>query len=258
MVQSEGSMEDRFRLLKRIGFDGVEMESPNDYDEAEVLRLSREVGLPVHGAVNSVHWQTRLSDPSPEVRARAQQALITAIEETYAMGGDAVLLVPGRVSGPGESAAAVEERSITGIRAALPTAAKLGVRILIENVWNRFLYDHDGGPDQSADALAAYLDGFQSPWVGCYFDIGNHRKYGKPEEWIRTLGRHVVKLDVKDWGVAEGWTKIGDGDVDWAAVRAALREVRFTGWATAEVAGGGEERLADIYARMSRCLRAPS
>ncbi|MFT7678971.1 MAG: L-ribulose-5-phosphate 3-epimerase [Planctomycetota bacterium] len=255
MVNAPESMAERFAMLKRVGFDGVEMESPNGYDEAEVLRISREVGLPVHGAVNSMHWGTRLSDPDAAVRAKAVAGLIEALRESHAMGGHSVLLVPGAVKGLNEDAAMVEERSIAGIRAALPEAARLGVRILIENVWNRFLYDHDGGADQSAEALREYLEKIDSPWVGSYFDIGNHRKYGRPEEWIRTLGRFVVKLDVKDWGVEGGWAKIGEGDVDWPKVREALGEIGFTGWATAEVGGGGEERMLDIHARMTRALR---
>ncbi len=254
MVKAEGSMRDHFELLKRIGYDGVEMESPNGYDEAEVWKVSREVGLPVHGVVNSVHWQTRLSDPDGAVRESAVAALIASIEDSKAMGGSSVLLVPGRVTGEHESVKAVEERSIEGIRAALPTAARLGVRILIENVWNGFLYDPDGGPEQGADLLLAYLERIDSPWVGSYFDIGNHRKYGRPEQWIRTLGSQVVKLDVKDWGVEAGWAKIGEGDVDWEAVRASLEHIGFTGWATAEVGGGGEERLAEILGRMRGSL----
>ena len=124
------------------------------------------------------------------------------------------------------------------------------MHILIENVWNRFLYDHDGPADQTADKLAKYIDEINSPWVGSYFDIGNHQKYGKPADWIRTLGKRIVKLDVKDWGVKAQWAKIGGGDVDWPDVRKALAEIGFTGWATAEVGGGNRARCAEILANM--------
>jgi hexulose-6-phosphate isomerase len=84
------------------------------------------------------------------------------------------------------------------------------------------------------------------------FDIGNHQKYGKPAEWIRTLGRRIVKLDVKDWGVQAGWAKIGEGDIDWADVRRALVEIGYTGWAAAEVGGGGKDRLAEVSRNMDK------
>jgi hexulose-6-phosphate isomerase len=61
-------------------------------------------------------------------------------------------------------------------------------------------------------------------------------------------------LDVKDWGRESGFCKIGDGDVDWAAVRTALNDIGFTGWAAAEVGGGGRERLAEISQRMDVAL----
>jgi L-ribulose-5-phosphate 3-epimerase len=56
-------------------------------------------------------------------------------------------------------------------------------------------------------------------------------------------------------GDTEGFCKIGDGDVDWPAVRKALAEIRFSGWCTAEVDGGGREELADIANRMTRVLQ---
>jgi L-ribulose-5-phosphate 3-epimerase len=164
-----------------------------------------------------------------------------------------VLFVPGHGNdGPEDE---IIPRSLDVIGQALPTAAKLGIRILIENVWNRMFYDHDSGPEQSAERYAAFIDACQSPWVGAYYDIGNHHKYGQPQEWIRTLGTRIVKLDVKGFSREKnGWTEIGDGTIDWPAVREALDEIGFTGWCTAEVGGGNRERLEDILARMKRVL----
>ncbi len=256
MVGGDAPLVDKFKLVKAIGFDGIELDSPNGLDRAEVLRARDESGLPIHGVVDSIHWNKRLSAPDAAVRAEGVRGLETALRDAKAYGGSSVLLVPGRVAdAEKENQQHVWDRSIEGIRAVLPLAAELGIRILIENVWNGFCYVHDGPADQSADELARYLDAIGSPWVGAYFDIGNHRKYGVPEEWIRKLGPRIVKCDVKDWGRENGWAKIGDGDVDWAAVRKALGEIGFHGWATAEVGGGGEERLREIKRRMDATLR---
>lgn len=254
MFSEKIPLEEKFRLLKEMGYDGVELNSPGGgIDEA--LAASRKTGLPIHGAVDSIHWGTRLSDPRAEVRERGLQGLLTALRDVHKVGGSAVLLVPGRVADPkNENQEQVWERSIEQIRKALPTASRLGLHILIENVWNGFCYVHDGPENQSADKLAEYLDAIDSPWVGSYFDIGNHQKYGKPEEWIRTLGRRIVKLDVKDWGKKVGFSKIGDGDVNWSAVRKSLADIRFTGWATAEVGGGNRDRMKDVADRMDRAL----
>lgn len=243
------SLKEKFRILAELGYDGVELDSPGGQNKPEALAASKATGLPIHGVVNSIHWKTRLSDPAEDVRAKSLEGLLTAIRESHAVGGSSVLLVPGVVDGKTNHQQAWE-RSIVEIRKALPLAAELGIHILIENVWNRMFYDEKGGNAQSAERLAAYLDEIDSPWVGSYFDIGNHQRFGEPAAWIRTLGRHIVKLDVKDWGVKGGFCKIGDGDVDWSAVRTALRDIGYTGWATAEVKGGDRERCAEILGRM--------
>jgi L-ribulose-5-phosphate 3-epimerase len=249
------SIAEKFRLMKEMGYDGAELNSPGGENKKEALEASLAHGLPIHGAVDSIHWGTRLSDPDPAVRERGLAGLLTAIEETSFCRGSAVLLVPGRVANAEhENHDQVWERSIEQIRKALPLASRLGIRILIENVWNGFCYVHDGPADQSADLLAKYIDEIDSPWVGVYFDIGNHQKYGKPADWIRRLRHRIVKLDVKDWGKSNGFSKIGEGDVDWADVRKALGEIRYTGWATAEVEGGNREKIREIADRMHRVL----
>jgi len=246
MIEHDGRMARRMDLIKDVGFDGVELSSPG-LDSEEARKASRQTGVPVPGLVDSIHWKTRLSDPEPEVRAEGLEGLKTALRDAHFLGASTVLLVPGKVTDPQEeNHDQVWERSIEQIRKALPLASKLGVRIAIENVWNGFCYE----PQQ----MAEYIDTIHSAWVGAYFDIGNHRKYGKPEEWIEILGRRIVKLDVKDWGEEAGFCKIGEGDVDWPAVREALQDLRYRGWATAEVSGGGRERLAEISERMDTYL----
>jgi hexulose-6-phosphate isomerase len=255
MFSEKISVHEKFKLMKEMGFDGAELNSPGGVNKEEALNASRELGFPIHGVVDSIHWGIRLSDPDPAVREKGLQGLLTAMKDTHFVGGDAVLLVPGAARDPeNESHGHVWTRSIEQIKKALPTASKLGVRILIENVWNNFLYDPKGDNDQSASLLAAYLDEINSPWVGSYFDIGNHQRFGKPAEWIRTLGHRIVKLDVKDWGVDNGFCKIGEGDVDWADVRSALHQIGYTGWATAEVSGGDRHRIKDISERMDQYL----
>jgi len=246
MIDIEGSMLDKFRLCQELGYDGMELISPADFAADEVRKASESTGLPVHGLVDMKHWNIRLSSPDSATRDSGRQILEQAIRDARAYGGDSVLLVPGSVSGKDENHDDVWQRSIVEIRKVLPLASRLGVRILIENVWNGFC--------ESPDQLRDYLDEIDSPWVGSYFDIGNVRKFGPSEDWIRTLGSRIVKLDVKDWGKKNSFCKIGDGDVNWPEVRKALAEINFTGWSTAEVAGGGRDRLIDIAARMDRVL----
>ena len=48
--------------------------------------------------------------------------------------------------------------------------------------------------------------------------------------------------------------QIGDGDCNWPEVRKAVAEIGFTGWSTAEVRGGGKDRMAEVKERMDRFL----
>ena len=75
------------------------------------------------------------------------------------------------------------------------------------------------------------------------------------------LGKRLFKLDLKDYSRKklndEGrWAgfgvQIGEGDAGWARVMKALDEIGYTGWGTAEVGGGGRERLAQIAANIDR------
>ena len=117
----------------------------------------------------------------------------------------------------------------------------------------KFLYDHDGGSDQTAEKYVKYVDQLNSPWIGMQFDIGNHWKYGNPGDWIRDLGRRIVKLDVKGFSrKSNSFTNIGAGDLPWSDVRQALRDINYTGWVAAEVNGGNFQRLNEISANMDR------
>ncbi|REJ89665.1 MAG: sugar phosphate isomerase/epimerase [Planctomycetota bacterium] len=230
---------------KELGFDGIEGVSPGISDLSALREAVQETGVPVHGVVDMVHWgdDARLSSPNEAARAKGVAALKQAIKDSHAVGGSTVLLVPGKVTGPEENHDHVWERSIVEIRKVLPTASWYGIHVLIENVWNGFCET----PDQFRD----YIDEIDSPWVGAYFDIGNCRKFGPAEDWIRTLGTRIVKLDVKDWGEENGFCRLGEGDVDWPEVRAALAETGFTGWATRE---GGDNSLADTSELMDELL----
>ena len=254
MISEELSVLEKFKLIKTLGFDGIEILSPNDLDQKEVLEARDQSGLPIHGVIDSVHWRKPLSDPNPKVRAEGVEALKVAISDARAYGASTVLLVPAVVNKE-VSYDQAYERSQHGIQKILPMAERYGIKIAIENVWNQFLL--------SPLEFASYIDSFQSPWIGAYFDVGNIVNYGWPEHWIRILDRRILKLDIKEYsrekrddeGPRAGFqVKLGEGDCDWPAVRKALAEIGYQGWATAEVRGGGSERLRDIASRMDRIL----
>ncbi|MEW5979992.1 MAG: sugar phosphate isomerase/epimerase family protein [Acidobacteriota bacterium] len=252
MVHGNQPLLEKFRMLKEIGYDGVELDSPSELNPKEVLRARDAAGLVIPGVVDSVHWKQTLSDPDPAVRARGLEGLKVALRECKLYGGTTVLLVPAVVNKE-VSYQEAYDRSQAEIRKVLPLAEELGIKIAIENVWNHFLL--------SPMEAARYVDELDSPWVGWYFDVGNIVNYGWPEHWIRILNKRILKLDIKEFsrkkrdeaGPRAGFAvNLWEGDCDWPAVMKALDEIGYRGWGSAEMEGGGRERLKDIAERMDR------
>ncbi len=74
-----------------------------------------------------------------------------------------------------------------------------------------------------------------------------------PQDWIRTLEKSIVKVHLKGFKRKESgyeWVNLGDGDVDWEAVRGAFRDIAYSGSATVELPGGDEAYLRDISRRV--------
>jgi hexulose-6-phosphate isomerase len=249
----ELSLADRLALAGQAGFDGVDLDQAAGCTPAQAREAVAQSGVFVHNAINHAHWQQRLTSPKKEERDRGRTNIEHCIRVSHAAGGSGVLIVIGRGNdGPAEE---IEERCRQEIRKLIPLAAALGQPILIENVWNQMFYNHNGPPEQSADQFVKFVDSFNSPWVGMYYDIGNHWKYGQPGDWIRAFGYRCVKLDVKGFSRAKNkFTDIGEGDLPWDQVRTALQDIGFTGWATAEVGGGGLDRLTKVRQQMQKAF----
>lgn len=255
MIQLKGGNHlAKLELAKKCGFLGVEIDSPGTADLDSLLKASKEVDVAIHGVIDSVHWRDTLSHPDEKVRAKGLTALEGALNDAKTVGADTVLLVPGVVN-KDVTYEQCFERSQAEVRKALPLAEKLKVKIAIEVVWNNFITK----PEQ----LITYVDSFKSDWVGAYFDVSNMIKYGvAPAEWIRKLGKRMLKFDFKGYSKAaaskneyDGFkVAIGEGDEDWPEVLKALAEVGYDGWATAEVGSGGEEHLKKISAQMDKVL----
>jgi L-ribulose-5-phosphate 3-epimerase len=239
MVTEKLPVADKFRLLKDLGYDGVETTAfarGRDCTIKEMAAASEKVDLPVHGVVNS-----------------NRPDLTVAIDEAVAYGATSIL----HVVGYDRNISYKDNYETTQklLRSAIPHAEKKNVKILIENVWASFLIE--------PLTMARYIDELASPLVQVYFDIGNVVRWGWPDHWIEVLGFRVQKLDVKEYDLKiamnDGMRKafnvpIGEGSIDWPKVRGELKKIKYEGWATAEVSGGDRQRLSEIAEQMDRVL----
>ena len=240
---------DRFRLARDVGFEQIELPTmPNQKDADEAKKASEVSGLKIHSVMNQAHWQFPLSSPDAEVVATSIKGMETSLHNAKFWGAETVLLVPAVVN-PQVSYGDAWKRSQKQIRELIPLAQELKVIIAVEEVWNKFLL--------SPLEFANYVDSFNSPWVKAYFDVGNVVLYGYPQDWIRTLGKRIVKLHFKDFKftkrVAE-FVNLRDGEVNWKEIHAALGEIGYNGTATLELGGGDEAYLRDVSHRFDLIL----
>jgi len=241
----KGTVLEKFRALKEAGFEGVEPASHMNQDE--VVRAFQETGLKAASVCGSKHWGKPLSSPDEKVRTEGLAALQQTLRDAKRYGATSVLLVPGVVNRE-VTYEQCWERSIAGIRAAIPLCEETGVKIAIENVWNNFIMK----PQQAKD----YLDAIDSPWVGWHFDIGNMIKFGPSEEWIQMLGKRILKLHVKEYSKTKGFNvQFFQGDDNWPAIMAALDNIPYHGWGITEQPGNqtkDAETLKEFSAQLSK------
>lgn len=235
-------LEEQFRQARNAGFEGIEVPLgellPLETQRDQARRLAdaaRKNGIELVSLwVSAPLSNNPLNHPDPAVRARGVEALRRAITLASWMDCGALLIVPGRLgTGPKFQIGYQDtwDRVSAEMKKVVPDAEEARVCLLPENVWNRFLV--------SPLEMRAFVDQFQSPWVGAYFDIGNILQYGYPQDWILTLGTRIKRVHAKDYKLStraeQGrFVDLLEGDVDWKEVMAALVKVGYQGFISPE------------------------
>lgn len=245
------SVEEKFDSAAKLGFSCVEV--PTLETEQERLRYRRAAdaaAVSICSVMNNRHWSSPLSDPEPSVRRHSREGVLLSLATAVELGADTVLLVPAVVK-PDVTYEEAWERSVAEIEILLPAYEKEKISLSIENVGNKFLL--------SPLEMTAYIDYFDNPFLGAYFDVGNICQYGIPQHWILRLGKRLKKVHIKGFDSrARAFTSsLLGGDIDWQAVCQALKKVGYDDVMTAEISGEGETPIAkaqNISAEMDKIL----
>ena len=255
MIKEDLSLADKFKLVKDLGFDGIEFNSPIDFNKSEILEAKEKSGIELPSVVNKDHWAKPLSDPDPQVREECIQSIAQSLQDVKDFGGDTVLVVPGVVNEK-VSYEDAYRTSLNSIRKLIPYAEKTGMQIGLENVWNNFIL--------SPVEAKHFLDEINHPLIGWYFDVGNILRYGWPEHWIKTLNSRIMKLHIKEFsrelmnkeGLWAGFkVNLLEGDNNWPVVMKAVSDINYRGgWITAEVSGGDRNHLKKISEQMNTII----
>lgn len=236
------------REAKAMGYEGLELcfgagqFAPGISQAAckEIRRAAEELGMKLETLATGSYWGMSLSSPKAAVRAKAIDFTKEYLQVAHWLGARTVLVVPGAVAVPWDPSQPVVPYAQAWVNAAasiaklLPTAARLKVNIGLENVWNWFLAD--------PIAMTVFVDQFESPRLGVYFDVGNCQINGFAEHWVQILGRRIKAVHFKNFqrqdcgGVLHGFgDDLAAGDVNWGATLKELKRAKYAGPFTAEM-----------------------
>ena len=254
-------LTESMRYAKELGYDSfeptVDDEGPlsfttSDADVKSIAAMAGEIGISIKTVASGYAWSRSPTSPDVAVRDKAADDGKRLLEIASLLGAEVVLYIPGIVSASfmpmivPQAYEVVLERAHESLAPLVPIAKSVGVRIGVENVWNKFLLD--------PVSMREFIERYDSTVVGSYFDTGNIMLYGHPEDWITTLAERVFAVHVKDFrgdvGTTDGFVDLLAGDVDFSQVKSALASIRYIGPYTIEYvpgrAGAVEKGIASL------------
>jgi len=249
MISDKLSYAERFKIARDTGFEVVQAPTqPDEHKAEEIKKAADDAKIRIDSVMNMDHWKYPMSSADHEVVEKSLAGMRTSLRNAKLWGSDTVLLVPA-VLDPQTSYRDAWTRSQAQIRKLLPIAEETKINIAIEEVWNKFLL--------SPLEMAQYIDEFKSSRISAWFDVGNVLLYGYPQDWIRTLGKRISNVHLKDFKRKDhsyDFVNLGEGDLNWPAVHQAFAEIGYSGSAVVELEGGDEAYLRDVSQRVDRLL----
>jgi len=233
-----GGVDGLLHAAATLGYDGVEIVyddaafSPSKIDRAaraHLRDLASSYGLSLPSVATAVFWRYSLSSPDNSEREKALTLLRQGLELAADLGAQVLLVIPA-VARPTTPYRDTYRLALSSIRSSARWAEDLGVKIGIENVWNRFLYD--------PLIFRMFIEEVGSESVGLYFDVGNVIEISPFEHWLEILGDMILMVHAKDYDFRErgpsGFRPVGRGSVDWPRFIRGLRDVGYKGFINVE------------------------
>ena len=252
-------LAEKFQQARNAGFEGIELRlgqeirmdsSPDDIQR--IRDAAHQAGIRIASVwASQPESQNPLNSRDAAVRARHLDSLHTAIDIAAGLDCGAILLVPGGLGGRRMNIGYMETWELISaeLPKIIPYAAGKKVILTPEEVGNKFL--------TSPRDMRDFIDQFHSPYLQAHFDVGNIVQFGFPEDWILTLGSRIKRLHVKDYkfggrGEAGRYVNLGEGDIDWPRVMAALVKAGYSGFVSPEI--GRDPNDPDKINKVSHAL----
>ena len=243
-------VREAIQTAKKAGFQGIELAMDTDGltglpgadAAAQAAKMARDEGIELPSLASSIGWDALLTSALPEKRRLATERIRRQLEMAAKLGAQRILVLPGAVGvdflpGGEENLLWYDQAydaALEAIGSLAMLAARYGVHMALENVWNKFLLS----PLEMRD----FVDQIGSPYVGVYLDVGNVLLTGYPEQWVRILGQRIRQIHFKDYrktpGGINAFCDLLSGNVHWPRVMHELRNIGYDGYCVAEMIPG--------------------
>ncbi|APW39820.1 sugar phosphate isomerase [Rhodoferax koreense] len=245
----------RMRTLGLNDFDALMVPGHLWHDELDAsARRALAAALKADGirieSLNLPALDHNLASVVPEARAYAVALFTEALRLGADLGGQAVVAVPGRVSGLFAPPQPLSEDYLAhSLEALLKVAEPLGQKIYIES--------HPQTPIPTVDRIERFLQRIPHPLLQVAYDVSNAEYVGEDQaDALRRLAGRLGQVHLSD-GTRTSWRhdRVGLGTVDFAAVQRTLQEIGFAGVQVLEIIGSTP--MPDIAASLA-ALERPS
>lgn len=242
-------VKDAMEAAKRLGFDAIELcltddgsgggasggvtdaldissyrnrlmnVSSGEKDFLELKKISDDLGLPVSSIGGIVTFSIYpLTAKDEKTAEKSMDAAKKMLDAARILGAENVQIIPGLLTEADDY-----EESYYRVQRRLADLCDYApeINIAIENVWNGMLY--------SPMEINRFVDETGKKNLGVYFDIANARRFGYPQQWIRTMGKRIKQFHCKDYRMSvdniNAFTNLLDGDVNYPEVIRAIRDM---------------------------------
>jgi sugar phosphate isomerase/epimerase len=236
-------LEEAIELIKEIGFDAVEIMAdrphlyPPDYGPEKLPALKKKLdalGLAVSNlntftlcAVGDMHHPSWIEKDEKQRQVRIQHTRNCLALAKKLDCANISIQPGGRVEHFSQEDAM--EIFLAGLTEVVPDVRQLGVKILVE--------PEPGLLMESASQFEQFLPSVDAAIIGLNCDVGHFYCAGdEPAEVIRRFANvigHVHIEDIKNR--VHNHLICGHGDIDFAPIFAALREINYQGFVSVEL-----------------------
>lgn len=262
-VDGSLSIVEGAKKIRDAGFDAVELSFnkkgelsfDTSYTTLQTLHDKFErIGIEISSISTLMLNEYSITAKNQDEREYALKIVNRMLEIANLMRIPTVQISPGKVDFD-NNYKAVYERSLEECGKLANRAEELGVTLVIENDWNKFLL--------SPLEFRNFLDQIDSKYLAACLDTRNTYLNGYPHHWIEVLEKKIKKIHLTDLrkirNVFTEFCDIGDGDIDLCGAVKELKKIHYDGYATIEVFHRKnditENRLQELSGRLDRLLR---